>query len=140
MTVKENNGIIAVRLHDGDKFMESLKAVAKDCGVNSAVLHGIGLFKNVELGYFNGHEYVTKSFYQQLMEVISLEGNISVAENGAEVVIHAHCVLGLPDYSLIGGHLMDGTFFNGELFIQKLEGIKLVRRSEPSGLNGLWVE
>lgn len=140
MTIKENNGIIAVRLHDGDKFMESLKAVAKDCGVNSAVLHGIGLFKNVELGYFNGHEYVTKSFYQQLMEVISLEGNISVAENGAEVVIHAHCVLGLPDYSLIGGHLMDGTFFNGELFIQKLEGIKLVRRSEPSGLNGLWVE
>jgi len=56
MTVKENNGIIAVRLHDGDKFMESLKAVAKDCGVNSAVLHGIGLFKNVELGYFSGHE------------------------------------------------------------------------------------
>jgi len=140
MTVKENNGIIAVRLHDGDKFMESLKAVAKDCGVNSAVLHGIGLFKNVELGYFNGHEYVTKSFYQQLMEVISLEGNISMAENGAEVVIHAHCVLGLPDYSLIGGHLMDGTFFNGELFIQKLEGVKLVRKSEPSGLNGLWVE
>jgi len=61
MTIKENNGIIAVRLHDGDKFMESLKAVAKDCGVNSAVLHGIGLFKNAELGYFNGHEYVTKS-------------------------------------------------------------------------------
>ncbi len=140
MTVKENNGIIAVRLHDGDKFMESLKAVARDCGLNSAVLHGIGLFKNAELGYFNGHEYVTKSFYQQLMEVISLEGNISMAENGEDIVIHAHCVLGLPDYSLIGGHLMDGTFFNGELFIQKLEGIKLVRRSEPSGLNGLWVE
>ncbi|WP_107763884.1 PPC domain-containing DNA-binding protein [Coprothermobacter proteolyticus] len=140
MTIKEANGIIAVRMHDGDSFTECVKAVAKDCGVNSAVLHGIGLFKNVELGYFNGHEYVTKSFYQQLMEVISLEGNISVAENGAEVVIHAHCVLGLPDYSLIGGHLMDGTFFNGELFIQKLEGIKLVRRSEPSGLNGLWVE
>ena len=140
MTIQENNGIIAVRMHDGDSFTECVKAVAKDCGVNSAVLHGIGLFKNVELGYFNGHEYVTKSFYQQLMEVISLEGNISVAENGAEVVIHAHCVLGLPDYSLIGGHLMDGTFFNGELFIQKLEGIKLVRRSEPSGLNGLWVE
>ncbi|WP_107689525.1 PPC domain-containing DNA-binding protein [Coprothermobacter proteolyticus] len=140
MTIKENNGIIAVRLHDGDKFMESLKAVAKDCGVNSAVLHGIGLFKNAELGYFNGHEYVTKSFYQQLMEVISLEGNISTAENGEDIVIHAHCVLGLPDYSLIGGHLMDGTFFNGELFIQKLEGVKLVRRSEPSGLNGLWVE
>jgi len=140
MTIKEANGIIAVRMHDGDSFTECVKAVAKDCGVNCAVLHGIGLFKNVELGYFNGHEYVTKSFYQQLMEVISLEGNISVAENGAEVVIHAHCVLGLPDYSLIGGHLMDGTFFNGELFIQKLEGIKLVRRSEPSGLNGLWVE
>jgi len=140
MTIKENNGIIAVRLHDGDKFMESLKAVAKDCGVNSAVLHGIGLFKNAELGYFNGHEYVTKSFYQQLMEVISLEGNISTAENGEDIVNHAHCVLGLPDYSLIGGHLMDGTFFNGELFIQKLEGVKLVRRSEPSGLNGLWVE
>jgi len=41
---------------------------------------------------------------------------------------------------VIGGHLMEGTFFNGEVFIQELEGIRLVRRSEPSGLNGLWVE
>jgi len=86
MTIKEANGIIAVRMHDGDSFTECVKAVAKDCGVNSAVLHGIGLFKNVELGYFNGHEYVTKSFYQQLMEVISLEGNISVAENGLRLL------------------------------------------------------
>ena len=140
MTIKEANGIIAVRLHDGDKFMECVKAVAKDCGVKSAVLHGIGLFRNVELGYFNGHEYLTKSLDDQLMEVISLEGSISVAENGEDIVVHAHCALGLPDYSVIGGHLMEGTFFNGEVFIQKLEGIRLVRRSEPSGLNGLWVE
>jgi len=140
MTIKEANGIIAVRMHDGDSFTECVKAVARDCGVNSAVLHGIGLFKNAELGYFNGQEYVTKSFYQQLMEVISLEGNISLAENGEDIVVHAHCALGLPDYSVIGGHLMEGTFFNGEVFIQKLEGIRLVRRSEPSGLNGLWVE
>jgi len=67
------------------------------------------------------------------MEIVSIEGNISMAENGAEVLSMLTGVLGLPDYSLIGGHLMDGTFFNGELFIQKLEGIKLVRRSEPSG-------
>ena len=140
MTIKESNGIIAVRLHDGDKFMESLKAVARDCDVNSAVAHGIGMFRQVDLGYFNGQEYVTKSFEGELMEIVSIEGNISMTENGAEIAIHAHCVLGLRDYSLIGGHLMDGTFFNGELFIQKLEGIKLVRRSEPSGLNGLWVE
>jgi len=140
MTIKEANGIIAVRMHDGDSFTECVKAVAKDLDVKSAVLHGIGLFKNVELGYFNGHEYVTKSFYQQLMEVISLEGNISLAENGEDIVVHAHCALGLPDYSVIGGHLMEGTFFNGEVFIQELEGIRLVRRSEPSGLNGLWVE
>ena len=140
MTIKEANGIIAVRMHDGNSFTECVKAVARDCGLNSAVLHGIGMFRQVDLGYFNGQEYVTKTFEGELMEIVSIEGNISMAENGAEVVIHAHCVLGLPDYSLIGGHLMDGTFFNGELFIQKLEGIKFVRRSEPSGLNGLWVE
>lgn len=140
MTIKESNGIIAVRLHDGDKFMESLKAVARDCNVNSAVVHGIGMFRQVDLGYFNGQEYVTKTFEGELMEIVSIEGNVSVTENGAEVAIHAHCVLGLRDYSLIGGHLMDGTFFNGELFIQKLEGLKLVRKSEPSGLNGLSVE
>jgi len=140
MTIKEANGIIAVRMHDGNSFTECVKAVARDCGLNSAVLHGIGMFRQVDLGYFNGQEYVTKTYEGELMEIVSIEGNISMAENGAEVVIHAHCVLGLPDYSLIGGHLMDGTFFNGELFIQKLEGIKLVRRSEPSGLNGLWVE
>jgi len=83
-----------VRLHDGDKFMECVKAVAKDLDVKSAVLHGIGLFKNVELGYFNGHEYLTKSFDDQLMEVISLEGNISVAENGEDIVVHAPLCFG----------------------------------------------
>jgi len=60
MTIKEANGIIAVRMHDGDSFTECVKAVARDCGLNSAVLHGIGMFRQVDLGYFNGQEYVTK--------------------------------------------------------------------------------
>jgi len=29
MTIKEANGIIAVRMHDGDSFTECVKAVAK---------------------------------------------------------------------------------------------------------------
>jgi len=67
MTIKENNGIIAVRLHDGDKFMECVKAVAKDLDVKSAVLHGIGLLKNVKLVFFDGQEYLMKRFDDQLM-------------------------------------------------------------------------
>jgi len=30
MTIKEANGIIAVRMHDGDSFTECVKAVAKE--------------------------------------------------------------------------------------------------------------
>jgi len=139
MTIKEANGIIAVRMHDGDSFTECVKAVARDCGLNSAVLHGIGMFRQVDLGYFNGQEYVTKTFEGELMEIVSIKGNISRAENGVEFVIHAHCVLGLPNYSLIGGHLMNGKFSNGELLDQKLAGLKRIRRSGPCGLTGLWV-
>ncbi|MBP8984044.1 MAG: DUF296 domain-containing protein, partial [Coprothermobacter sp.] len=82
MTIKEANGIIAVRMHDGNSFTECVKAVARDCGLNSAVLHGIGMFRQVDLGYFNGQEYVTKTFEGELMEIVSIEGNISMAENG----------------------------------------------------------
>mgnify|MGYP001217457358 FL=1 len=137
MTIKEGNSTIAIRMYDGEDFIESLKIVAKNYKVDSAVFYGIGMFRKVELGYFNGHEYITKVFDGQLMEIVSLQGDISVTENDGDVVIHAHCALGLPDYSMIGGHLMKGTLFNGEIFIEKLHNIALLRKNEPNGLSGL---
>jgi len=50
MTIKEANGIIAVRMHDGDSFTECVKAVARDCCLSLAVFLFFGVFFPVDLG------------------------------------------------------------------------------------------
>jgi len=136
MTIKEGNSIIAIRLYDGEDFMESLKVACKNYKIDSAVFSGIGMFRKVEIGFWNGHEYVTKVF-DGLSEIVSLQGNISVTEKEGDLVIHVHTAIGLHDYSVVGGHLVNATVYNGEIFIERLHNITLLRKDEPNGLKGL---
>lgn len=136
MIIKEGNSTIVIRIQDGENLMESLKKVCKNYKVESAIVSGVGLFKSTELAYWNGSEYVTTKV-DKMMEVLSLEGNIGTNEYDGEPVIHLHVSLAGEDYTVIGGHLMDAIVYNGEIFINKLHNITLLRKKEPSGLNGL---
>lgn len=137
MIIKEGNSTIAIRMFDGEDFMESIKIVCKNYKIDSATISGIGMFRNVELGYFNGIEYVKKTF-EGLSEIISLQGSISVTESEGDVVIHVHTAIGLHDYTVVGGHLINGILFNGEIFIERLHNINLLRKDEKTGLKGLY--
>lgn len=136
MTIKEGNSTIAIRMYDGEDFMESLKTVCKNYKIESAIFSGIGMFRNVEIGYWNGHEYVKKVF-DGLSEIVSLQGNISVTEKEGDLVIHVHTAIALHDYSVVGGHLVNAVMYNGEIFIERLHNISLLRKDEPTGLKGL---
>jgi len=138
MIIKEGNSTLAIRIQKGENLMESLKIACKNYGIESAVISsGIGMFEKTELAYFDGEKYITKIF-DKIAELISLQGNISTNENDGEVVIHLHGAIGSEDYQVFGGHIMNATVYNAEIFIEKLHNITLLRRQEPNGLNGLF--
>lgn len=137
MIIKEGNSTIAIRLQEGEDLFESLLTVCKNYNVDSAIVQsGIGMFKSTEIGFWNGKEYVTKKL-EGLVEVLSMNGNISTIDGTGEYVVHIHVCVGLEDYSVVGGHLIGAKLFNGEVFIKKLHNISLLRKKEESGLSGL---
>ena len=73
-------------------------------------------------------------------ELLSLEG--SVVPMDGEPVVHLHGVLGMPDGSVIGGHLFEARVFTTlELFIVGLEDTDLhKRRSAVTGLTEFRVD
>jgi len=138
MIIKEGNSNLAIRIQKGEDLMGSLKIACKNYGIESAVISsGIGMFEKTELANFDGEQYISKIF-DKIAEVISLQGNISSNENDGEAVIHLHGSIGSEDYQVFGGHIMNATVFNCEIFIEKLHNITLLRKKEPGGLNGLF--
>ena len=83
----------------------------------------------IDLGKTN--EIISKGPF----ELLSLEG--SVVPMDGDPIIHLHGVMGMPDGSVIGGHLFEARVFTTlELFIAGVEGTDLQKRASPiTGLN-----
>ena len=139
MIIKEGNGLIGIRMEDGEDFFTSLETVCKNYNVESGIiLSGIGMLRNIKIGYWNGTEYVTDEI-KNPVELVSMQGNIGTTENDGDPIIHIHIAVAKEDHSVIGGHLVSATINNtGEIFVQKLENIVLLRKREKSGLLGLY--
>lgn len=133
MLVAETDGELVVRLEDGEDVHEKLGSLGLEAG---AVVAGIGMLRDVTLAFWNGQEYV-EHFVKGPVELLSLQGNFSRREG--EPFVHLHAVLGMPDTSVVGGHLMKATVNEtNEIVIRKLPGIAMERKKEPSGLYGLY--
>jgi predicted DNA-binding protein with PD1-like motif len=126
------NGLWVVRLVDGEDLAAILAALPIEAGI---IVAGIGMLRDVELGYWNGSAYETHSI-DEPVELVSAQGNIAVADG--ERVAHCHLGIAHRDGSAAGGHLISATAHNTvELFLQETPGITLRRTPEPSGLLGL---
>jgi len=69
--------------------------------------------------------------FKKPMEILSLSGNVSMAET--EPLVHAHVTLSRvegDEIGVLGGHLLEGctVFGFSEVFIMELEGIEMVKR------------
>ena len=97
----------AVVLHTGDEAVAKLGKFIRDNEVEAASLTAIGAFQRAQLGYFEwqSKEY-KKIAVEEQVEVLSLLGDVAVAEEGP--TLHVHAVLGKADGSVIGGHLLEG--------------------------------
>ena len=91
----------------GDEVASGLEAFARQQELSGSRFTAIGAFQDVVLGYFDWQkkEYL-KIPWREQVEVLSLVGDVALAENG-EPKIHAHVVVGCRDGTARGGHLLE---------------------------------
>ncbi|MFA5771531.1 MAG: PPC domain-containing DNA-binding protein [Thermoplasmata archaeon] len=138
MQVSQEGDKIIAKLDDEKNLIVSLEAVVKKYKIQSGlILSGIGMFKKVKLGYFDGKRYITKEF-DKPMELISLQGNIAFTD---KPIFHMHCCISGQDKNAYAGHLLDATIrVTNEIAILKLKKIKLTRKLNKFGLMGLEIK
>jgi uncharacterized protein len=127
----------AIRLEDGDDILLSLRKFVESKGIKAGLLEGIGSLKKVRLGYydFETRKYSWQTFEED-MEILNLTGNVSIKD--ATYLPHVHVSLGRKDFSVLGGHLDEGSEANMvEVFVRKLPGELVKAHDEKIGLNVL---
>jgi predicted DNA-binding protein with PD1-like motif len=86
--------------------MAALAAFAKDRSFTAGHFTAIGAFSDVTLGFFDWEKKSYENIpLNEQVEVLSLMGDIAL-QDGAPAV-HAHVVLGKPDGTAHGGHLIE---------------------------------
>ncbi len=92
-------------LRTGDEVIAALTAFAQREGITAAHFTGIGAWRDATLGHFDP---LTRAYGEiaidKQVEVIALLGNMSLHEGAPRV--HAHALVGFPDGSTRGGHLI----------------------------------
>lgn len=134
----EGNRVIA-KFSDGEDVFESLEGVALAHRIDSgAVLWGIGMLQDFEIGFFGPGGYEKKA-YRDRHELIALHGSIAMR---AEPKFHLHVAAAGPDHGVIGGHLFRAkACVVNEICIERLDRIRLNRRRNPkTTLNELEIE
>jgi predicted DNA-binding protein with PD1-like motif len=129
-----------LRLESGDDILQSLRQFASTKRLGASLLEGIGSLSKVKLGHY---DFKTKQYKYEIfeddLEILNLSGNI--ASLNREPLPHVHVTLGRRDFSVIGGHLDEGSAANMvEIGVWKLQG-KLVKAKDAEiGLNVLQLE
>jgi len=94
-------------LDPGEEVMKGLLAFAREKKLSAGHLTAIGAVSDAVLGYFDRRTKEYRRIPQEgQAEVLSLIGDLALQENG-EPGVHVHAVLGLPDGSTRGGHLIE---------------------------------
>ena len=138
MQVKRSGSSYLIRLERGEEALQNLRDFADRRRIGFAVIRAIGTFERVTLGYYDA---VKKTYQERTLdeplEVLNLSGNIAKGEAG-ERIVHAHVTLGRPNYTTLGGHLVEATVGPTLEIIVETMPMTIRRRYDPdTGLN-LW--
>jgi len=135
MIKAEHENELMVRFKDGEVLPDGLVELGVSSGV---IVNGVGMLRDLELGYWDGEKYVIERISEPV-ELLSLQGNIG--ERDGETMVHAHVTVAKKGGAAYGGHILRGTVNNtAEVFIYRLDRIRLVRKVEETGLAGLYPE
>ncbi|MGA7475663.1 MAG: PPC domain-containing DNA-binding protein [Thermoplasmata archaeon] len=96
-----------LRLEDGQDLFETISGFAQRENIRAgAVVLGIGMFRRVAFGYWDGSQYQVQELTVP-HEVVSLHGTIARA--GGAPSLHLHGAVAGPDHRVVGGHLLRAT-------------------------------
>lgn len=138
MQIKKEGQDIFAKLEKGEDVLEELSKIVSSNDIKTGeVIWGIGMIRNLQIGYFNGREYEKETF-ERALEVVSFHG--SIAEN--EPVFHIHSSCAGQDHRVVGGHLFGGIADPLlEVRIRIFEKIRAVRENNPkTGLKELMLK
>ena len=96
-----------VRIDSGEEIIATLRTFAREQGVRSGLISGLGAVGETDLGFFvrATGQYITRTF-QGEHEIGSLTGNFS--ELDGEPFPHCHAVIAGEDFVAHTGHLFRG--------------------------------
>lgn len=96
-----------MRLEQGEQLTQSLRYFIEELNIKTAWLQGLGGVNAVELGYYqlSTQQYIWRLIRQPL-ELISLQGNISVGEDG-QPAMHLHGTFSDAAMHAFGGHIKE---------------------------------
>ena len=139
MQSAEEGDRVMVKLSDGEDLFGSLEAVARKHRIESgAVLWGIGMLEDFEVGFFSPTGYERKA-YADRHELVALHGSIAMR---AEPKFHLHVAVAAGDHTVLGGHLFRAkACVVNEIGIERFRTIRLNRRlNAKTTLNELEIE
>ncbi len=130
-------GQYMIRMEKGEDILNTLRSFAETKRIRAAVFEGIGSVNKASLGHY---DFVTRKYkfetFQEDLEILTLSGNISTMNRTP--LPHAHVTLGRRDFSVIGGHLDEGSSANMvEIGLKQLPGQLVKAKDEQMGLNVL---
>lgn len=133
MQSAEENDHIVIKLDDGEDVFEAFEMVTDKHKLESAlILSGIGMLRELEIGYYDGEKYQLARFVDP-MELLSMHGSIT---KGKENRIHAHVSLANREHNVFGGHLMRAKVcVLNEIVLLRMNQVELSRKlNQKSGL------
>jgi hypothetical protein len=129
--------IIFARLDHGEDIISQFTHLAEENEIETGALSAIGALSRAKIAYYDqiSHEYGEIAL-EEPVELASCFGNISLRDG--RPFVHAHAVLSDRTGRAWAGHLVRGTIFAAELYLQELSGLPLKRVPDSiTGLN-LW--
>jgi len=114
MKFVEKENIIVARFDDGEDFIGELQGIISFGKPLKIILSGLGMFRNVKLGYFESGKYI-EHLIPEPVEVLALSGSFM---KNADPPYHIHAVVGMKNGQVKGGHLLQADVWNTlELFL-----------------------
>lgn len=94
----------------GDEAVAELQRFARSERLEAAQITAVGAFERATVGWFDrAAKQYRRIPVDEQCEVLSLIGDVAEGQDGPS--LHAHAVLGLPDGTTRGGHLIEGRVF-----------------------------
>jgi len=132
--------VMVARLKSGSDLLGALQEMVEDEGVEAVViLSGVGLLGEARLRNCKSlpeefpitDENRTYLSFSRPLEVLSMSGNVSMAEGSP--LVHAHVTLSYvegDEIGVVGGHLIEGCIVFGfaEVILMELEGVQMEKR------------